>query len=59
MTNQVLHLFLQACHGLPTPHGKHKRVHVLIIQSHFNLLWIRKKKTNRNIVLNIHLRHYL
>lgn len=35
---QVLHLLLQPRHGLLGAYGKHERVHVLVIQSHFDLL---------------------
>lgn len=44
-TDQVLHLLLQPRHGLPGAHRKHKGVHVLVVQGHFDLL-----QTDRELV---------
>lgn len=35
---QVLHLLLQPGHGLLSTNRKHKSVHVVIVESHFDLL---------------------
>lgn len=50
MIYQVLHLLLQPCHGLLGAHGKHERVHVLVIQSHLDLLQNETVSGNKHLL---------
>lgn len=41
---QVLHLLLQPGHGLLGADGKHKSVHVVVVESHFDLLQTEERR---------------